>query len=286
MRRLGTDKTHYGYFRIYDNKGTIVFSKIHHHCSQELHSYTASTYIKDHQKIVFYFPNDYLISFAKSKEFLEYFCELTSEMFDKVSYLGEFTAKDLNFNVSDINSKMGYINTPEGKPTKQAYIANRGDLIISDSWSAFEVDISKYVKVHSWMPYASYCLIRYLFASHYHEVAHSFNYLVRNKLMIGIPKVDNFELLQLAHYWHIEKPSGANGFFNSFSKNEDDFAYNLVELNEFKKKIEKSPMPSLGAYFPFNCCFGEKLSNKIKVKDIQNCFKDISSFKNIYEKLK
>lgn len=285
MRHFSSDSTYYGFFRVFDKEGKQIFEKIGQHCSQQVYSCDGGTTIK------FYYPNDWLSGFAKSKPFLEWFCAMASEMFDNIKYIGKFESSEIGFDLEGINTSFGYAYEfkPGGSSKKiisqQSYIKNKGDLIINDLWRGFEIKVSGRMKSLAYLAYASYCLIRYLFASHYQEVVHSFVYLVRNKQAFNLKDWSDFELLQISHYFgNYGFTSGDRGFFNSqdFKCIDDSaFIYKLRTLKEFVKELEKNA-GNLG--IAFNHSFGN-INSKVTVKQIRDSFNKKELYK-IYESLK
>lgn len=280
MRTLGTDNTYYGFVFIYDKGDSLLANQNGQHCSQIVWEYS-----KDHQngdKIRFYYPNDWLITLGRSKPFLEDFCKVVSNMFSKTKYIGKFNASEINksLSVKKINESFSYnyIDNGKGKDiiTPESYIGNKGDLIINDIWRGFEIDISDVKGKRAMLAYSSFCILRYLFCSHYHNTVDNFIYLRKLRNTVNT-KATDFELLQMAHYDNLHMPSGSYGFFDRYCiTNKDTCAYKLKSLEDFKKAFDVS--------YSLNKAFVGPLT-KITIREIQEHFEK-KELSKIYEKLK
>jgi hypothetical protein len=280
MRILGKDHTYYGFVYIYGKGNYPLDAQAGEHCSQIVWEYS-----KDHSdglKIKFYFPNDWLITQARSKPFLEDFCKVVTSMFQPVKYLGKFESKDIEQgpDIKKLNEQFGYnyISNDKGKKiiSPASYVKNNGDLIINDMWRGFEIDISGIKNKRAMLAYSSFCLIRYLFCSHYHEIVDTFLYLRKVRSLVD-STVTDFELLQMAHYSSLYMPSPHNGFFNQMQAGATNgYAYKLKSLTEFKEAFNTSS--SLNSAFV-------GLVTKVTIREIQEHFAK-QELKKIYEKLK
>lgn len=283
MKTLNNDNTYYGFFRVFSTDGSNIDERIGGHCSQKV-------YISGVPggKIKFYYPNDWLTGFAKSKPFLDWFCKIASEMFDEVKYIGKFESFQIDIDLQKINASFGYeYENKNGKLvlSQASYIKNKGDLIVNDLWRGFEINVGPKIRTNTWLAYSSYSLVRYLFASHYQEVASTFVYLIRNKLALNLGDWSNFELLQISHYWSTpEFPSGARGFFNRENgqiKDSTSTVFKLRTLKEFKDALY-TKTGNMG--LAFNESFGD-IKSKVTVGEINTALLNKQLYK-FYESLK
>lgn len=281
MRNYGSDKTYRGFVNIYE-KGQIVEVKDGQDCSQVIwEASKKNTYKVD--KIRFYFPNDYLLPLARNKPFLSYWTKIAADWFSsKISYIGKFSSAEIKFSIKTANQNAGYKyiydkNKEVIEPT--AYLHNKGDLIITDLFRGFEIEIpSANIGSKSMLEYSCYCFIRYLFCSHYHPLVLDFLTLLKGKQVYGVTEEEDFTLFQIAHYNspYYGSYSGFYGFVRDLNILTGP-AYQLTSLNTFKTRLKSNTLnDSISLH---------AIQTGVTYKEIQQLLK-VGKIKEIYGKLK
>lgn len=278
MRSNTYDQTYRAFIKVYDSNNRVVEEKHGEGCSQiiwqasEMSKYKAS-YIR------FYYPNDYLLPLSRNKIFLEWWVSIVKEWFGiNIKYIGKFQANQIDINVSAANESVGYEYT-NGKLSQNSYIINRGDLIVNDIWRGFEIKIPEHnIGRRSMLEYAGFCMIRYLFYSHFHSLVLDFLYLVRNKSALGINYAEDFTLFQLAHYNSSNYTcySAFFGFIGDLNRNTST-VNKLVSLKDFKESLLQNNN--------LNNCF-RKSKTTIICKEAQELLNRPDKIKELYERLK
>lgn len=281
MRNYGSDKTYRGFVNIYE-KEKIVDVKDGQDCSQIIwEASKKNTYKVD--KIRFYFPNDYLLPLSRNKPFLTYWTKIAAEWFSsKISYIGKFSSAEIDFSIKTANQNAGYKYIYDNgkqviEPT--SYLQNKGDLIITDLFRGFEIEIPlANIGSKSMLEYSCYCFIRYLFCSHYHPLVLDFLVLLKGKQMYGCNGEEDFTLFQIAHY-NSPYYGGYSGFYG-FVRDLNILtgpAYQLTPLNTFKSRLKSN---TLNDSISLNAS-----QTGVTYKEIQQLLK-LGKIKEIYGKLK
>ena len=252
------NRNSYGFFVIYDDDDQIVIKKMVTHCSQMIKmtfDISNDEYKVKNGKIKFYYPSDWLIRQARNKSFFNYWIDLTSNFFCEVKYLGNKTSSEIGTNFTSVK---GWQNENELK-------LDMGSFIIEDKWEAFEIKIKENSHENQLRNYCAYCMVRYLFSDHYDQVVKNFCRFVNLKAINGInaKMIEDFELLQMAHYYF----AGNYGFNETFSllkvANRETFVSKLLSKQEFDVLIKNQKDGNLGKLFQ------TRFNSNLKISDFQ-----------------
>lgn len=273
--------TYRGFLLIYNKDGSLICHKDNATCCQAIKDYKSA--ITD--KIVFGFPDDWLPNEFRNTEFLKWWCKIVSVWFTEVKYTGDGKASDLLTTCDKANSQNGYIGgQSQGLPI------NKGDLITNDKWRMFEIKCDHSKVNFSIFNYSAFVLVRYLFCTYYQMIVKNYlrykYYLTDVDSMKHVENIEDFKLLQLAHYVDPYKYYGNRAYktnqcgYNStygmlpyFLSQESITSNNglqhrpwkLVSLEDCKNRLIKEPSLSL--------VFSQNNINSTTVNEVQELLK-------------
>lgn len=269
MKKINSDHTYYGFLIIKNKAGLVVNRQEMTSCSQTMK--TIGTHIKD-GSVEFYVPNDWLLPVARNSYFLKYWVSLAKTWFTDIEYLGKFKISETGLvtDVKKVNTAFGY-SYDNDKISEISYIKNRGDLIMNDIWRGFIIK-GKFGSSTN-LEYTAYCMIRYLFCSHFQPIVSNYLYFTNLSLY---SKFDKFKLFQISHYLGSLNVcyNGKYGFIGDVKR--ECSCHKLVELKDVVAKLKSgrhlnSVMTCMGA-------------SKYTRKEIEQLIED-QKIKEIYEAL-
>jgi hypothetical protein len=226
--------TNYGFFLIHRNGDGKELKCGGVSCSQAIRkTHDSNDFPVENGTITFFYPTEWIIPRARNQEFLDYYLSLVEKFFCKVIHTGSNVKRaqlPIDISVNFINSKSEEILKTE---------RNTGDAIFNDSWEVFQINIENNSNEKQIRNYLAYCMVRYLFSTHYQMIIDTFIYLKYKFKSYALSMEDHdFKCFQLAHYYY----AGTKGFYSTYSimptsKSREDLVWKPLSLKEFNERI-------------------------------------------------